>query len=108
MNDDNSDGKTEDELQSLFICDKNGNTYACKQKSPPTQNASTNNVSWHCANPDGMVVDYETGSDMDIGENISLNPQCAGQFARWTLPWGGCGDICAGHGGVLGWGRGSG
>ncbi|XP_040099078.1 microtubule-associated tumor suppressor 1 isoform X2 [Oryx dammah] len=76
MNDDNSDGKTEDELQSLFICDKNGNTYACNQKSPPTQNASTNNVSWHCANPDGMVVDYETGSDVDIGENISLNPQC--------------------------------
>ncbi|MXQ84245.1 hypothetical protein E5288_WYG014139 [Bos mutus] len=76
MNDDNSDGKTEDELQSLFICDKNGNTYGCKQKSPPTQNASTNNVSWHCANPDGMVVDYETGSDVDIGENISLNPQC--------------------------------
>ncbi|XP_070637697.1 microtubule-associated tumor suppressor 1 isoform X6 [Bos indicus] len=76
MNDDNSDGKTEDELQSLFICDKNGNTYGCKQKSPPTQNASTNNVSWHCANPDGMVVDYETGSDVDIGKNISLNPQC--------------------------------
>ncbi|XP_055272467.1 microtubule-associated tumor suppressor 1 isoform X3 [Moschus berezovskii] len=76
MNDDNSDGKTEDELQSLFICDKNGNTYACNQKSPPTQNSSANNVSWHCANPDGMVVDYETGSDVDISENISLNPQC--------------------------------
>ena len=42
MNDDNSDGKTEDELQSLFICDKNGNTYACKQKSPPTQNLNSN------------------------------------------------------------------
>ncbi|KAM9670766.1 microtubule-associated tumor suppressor 1 isoform 1-T1 [Dama dama] len=76
MNDDNSDGKTEDELQSLFICDKNGNTYACNQKSPPTQNASTNNVSWYLANPDGMVVDYETGSDVDIGEKISLTPQC--------------------------------
>ncbi|XP_065757550.1 microtubule-associated tumor suppressor 1 isoform X1 [Muntiacus reevesi] len=76
MNDDNSDGKTEDELQSLFICDKNGNTYAYNQKSPPTQNASTNNASWHLANPDGMLVDYETGSDVDIGEKISLTPQC--------------------------------
>ncbi|XP_027818283.2 microtubule-associated tumor suppressor 1 isoform X3 [Ovis aries] len=76
MNDDNSDGKTEDELQSLFICDKNGNTYARNRKPPPTQNAATNNVSWHCADPDGMVGDYETGSDVDIGENISLNPQC--------------------------------
>lgn len=76
MNDDNSDGKTEDELQSLFICDKNGNTYARNRKPPPTQNAATNNVSWHCADPDGLVGDYETGSDVDIGENISLNPQC--------------------------------
>ncbi|KAB0347519.1 hypothetical protein FD754_012376 [Muntiacus muntjak] len=76
MNDDNSDGKTEDELQSLFICDKNGNTYAYNQKSPPTQNTSTNNVSWHLANPDGMLVDYETDSDVDIGEKISLTPQC--------------------------------
>ncbi|XP_052517255.1 microtubule-associated tumor suppressor 1 isoform X2 [Budorcas taxicolor] len=76
MNDGNSDGKTEDELQSLFICDRNGNTYARNRKPPPTQNAATNNVSWHCADPDGTVGDYETGSDVDIGENISLNPQC--------------------------------
>lgn len=47
MNDDNSDGKTENELQSLFICDKNGNTYTHNRKPPPTQNAATNNVSWH-------------------------------------------------------------
>ena len=84
MNDDNSDGKAEDELQSLFICDKNGNTYACNQKSPPTQNASTSNVSWHLASPDGMVVDYETGSDVDIGEKISLTPQCVGAHDHQT------------------------
>ncbi|XP_065755856.1 microtubule-associated tumor suppressor 1 isoform X2 [Phocoena phocoena] len=76
MNDDNSDDKTEDELQSLFISDKNGNTYAYNQKSPRTQNSSTNNVSWNSANPDDMVVDYETNSAVAFGENISLNPQC--------------------------------
>ncbi|XP_036694375.1 microtubule-associated tumor suppressor 1 isoform X3 [Balaenoptera musculus] len=76
MNDDNSDDKTEEELQSLFISDKNGNTYAYNQKSPCTQNSSTNNVSWNSANPDDMVVDYETNSAVVIGENISLNPQC--------------------------------
>ncbi|XP_026978486.1 microtubule-associated tumor suppressor 1 isoform X1 [Sagmatias obliquidens] len=76
MNDDNSDDKTEDELQSLFISDKNGNTYAYNQKSPCTQNSSTNNVSWNSANPDDMVVDYETNSAVAFGENISLNPRC--------------------------------
>uniref|UniRef100_A0A8D0P3A0 Microtubule-associated tumor suppressor 1 n=1 Tax=Sus scrofa TaxID=9823 RepID=A0A8D0P3A0_PIG len=75
MNDDYSDDKTEDKLQSLYIGDGNGNTYAYKQKSPPTQNSSTNNVSWNSANPDDMVVDYETSSAVDIGETISLNPQ---------------------------------
>uniref|UniRef100_A0A4X1TXU5 Microtubule-associated tumor suppressor 1 n=1 Tax=Sus scrofa TaxID=9823 RepID=A0A4X1TXU5_PIG len=75
MNDDNSDDKTEDKLQSLYIGDGNGNTYAYNQKSPPTQNSSTNNVSWNSANPDDMVVDYETSSAVDIGETISLNPQ---------------------------------
>ncbi|XP_054936963.1 microtubule-associated tumor suppressor 1 isoform X1 [Physeter macrocephalus] len=76
MNDDNSDDKTEDELQSLFISDENGSTYAYNQKSPCTQNSSTNNVSWNSANPDDMVVDYETNSAVVFGENISLNPQC--------------------------------
>ncbi|XP_058381054.1 microtubule-associated tumor suppressor 1 isoform X1 [Diceros bicornis minor] len=76
MNDGNSDDKTEDELQSLFISDKNGNTYAYNQKSPPTQNSSTNNMNWNSANPDDMVVDYETNVAVDIGENVSLNPRC--------------------------------
>ncbi|XP_028382447.1 microtubule-associated tumor suppressor 1 isoform X1 [Phyllostomus discolor] len=72
MNDYCSKDKTEDELHTLFISDKNGNTYAYNQKSPPTQNCSTN--SWNSANPDDMVVDYTTDSAVDIGENISLNP----------------------------------
>ncbi|XP_027454554.2 microtubule-associated tumor suppressor 1 isoform X1 [Zalophus californianus] len=76
MNDDNSDDKTEDELQSLFISDKNGNTYAYNQKSPHTQNSSTNNVNWNSAKPDEMVVDYETNSAVDIDENLALTPQC--------------------------------
>ncbi|XP_066878462.1 microtubule-associated tumor suppressor 1 isoform X6 [Kogia breviceps] len=76
MNDDNTDDKTEDELQSLFISDKNGSAYAYNQKSPCTQNSSTNNVSWNSANPDDMVVDYETNSAVVFGESISLNPQC--------------------------------
>ncbi|XP_057159494.1 microtubule-associated tumor suppressor 1 isoform X4 [Ursus arctos] len=76
MNDDNSDEKTEDELQSLFISDKNGNTYVYSQKSPHTQNSSTNNVNWNSAKPDDMVVDYETSSAVDIDENLALTPQC--------------------------------
>lgn len=72
MNDYCSEDKTEDELHTLFISDKNGNTYAYNQKSPPTQNCSTN--SWNSANPDDMVVDYTTDPAVDIGENISLNP----------------------------------
>ncbi|XP_019520322.1 PREDICTED: microtubule-associated tumor suppressor 1 isoform X1 [Hipposideros armiger] len=76
MNDDNSDDKTEDKVQSLFISDKNGNTHAYNKKSPPTQNSSTDNVNWNPANPeDDMVVDYETNSAVDIVENISLNPE---------------------------------
>uniref|UniRef100_A0A8C9DUM7 Microtubule associated scaffold protein 1 n=1 Tax=Prolemur simus TaxID=1328070 RepID=A0A8C9DUM7_PROSS len=75
MNDDNADDKTEDELPSLLISDKNGNTYACNQNSPPAQNASTGNVNWNSANPDDMVVEYETDPAVDSGENISLNHQ---------------------------------
>ncbi|XP_021549786.1 microtubule-associated tumor suppressor 1 isoform X3 [Neomonachus schauinslandi] len=76
MNDDNSDEKTEDELQSLFISDKNGKTYAYNQKSPHTQNSSTNNVNWNSAKPDEMVVDYETNSAGDIDENLASIPRC--------------------------------
>nr|XP_045735681.1 microtubule-associated tumor suppressor 1 isoform X1 [Mirounga angustirostris] len=76
MNDDNSDEKTEDELQSLFISDKNGKTYAYNQKSPHTQNSSTNNVNWNSAKPDEMVVDYETNSAGDIDENLASTPRC--------------------------------
>ncbi|XP_019659974.1 microtubule-associated tumor suppressor 1 isoform X2 [Ailuropoda melanoleuca] len=76
MNDDNSDEKTEDELQSLFISDKNGYTYVRSQKSPHTQNSSTNSVNWNSAKPDDMVVDYETSSAVDIDENLALTPQC--------------------------------
>ncbi|XP_053516005.1 microtubule-associated tumor suppressor 1 isoform X2 [Artibeus jamaicensis] len=72
MNDYHSEGQTEDELHTLFISDKNGNTYAYNQKSPPTQNCLTSG--WNSANPDDMVVDYTTDSAVDIGENISLNP----------------------------------
>ncbi|KAL2761866.1 microtubule-associated tumor suppressor 1 isoform 1 [Daubentonia madagascariensis] len=75
MNDDNSGDKTEDELPSLFISDKNGNTYTYNQKSPPAQNSSTSNVNWNSANPDDMVVDYETDPAVDSGQNISLNHQ---------------------------------
>ncbi|XP_047572206.1 microtubule-associated tumor suppressor 1 isoform X3 [Lutra lutra] len=74
MNDDNSDEKTEDELQSLFISDKNENTYAYNQKSH-IQNSSTNKVNWNPAKPDDMVVDYETNSAVDI-ESLALTPQC--------------------------------
>ncbi|KAF3825544.1 hypothetical protein GH733_005526 [Mirounga leonina] len=76
MNDDNSDEKTEDEQQSLFISDKNGKTYAYNQKSPHTQNSSTNNVNWNSAKPDEMVVDYETNSAGDIDENLASTPRC--------------------------------
>ncbi|XP_045844007.1 microtubule-associated tumor suppressor 1 isoform X2 [Meles meles] len=75
MNDDNSDEKTEDELQSLFISDKNENTYAYKQKSH-TQNSSTKKVNWNPAKPDDMVVDYETNSAVDIDESLALTSQC--------------------------------
>ncbi|XP_032700838.1 microtubule-associated tumor suppressor 1 isoform X2 [Lontra canadensis] len=75
MNDDNSDEKTEDELQSLLISDKNENTYAYNQKSH-IQNSSTNKVNWNPAKPDDMVVDYETSSAVDIDESLALTPQC--------------------------------
>ncbi|KAG8512554.1 Microtubule-associated tumor suppressor 1, partial [Galemys pyrenaicus] len=76
MNDDNSNDKTGDELQSLFVSDKNGNTYAYNQKSPLTQNSYTNTMNWNSDNADEMVVDYESNSAVDIGQNISLKPQC--------------------------------
>lgn len=82
MNDDNSDDKTEDKLQSLLISDKNGNAYTYNQKSSPTQNSLPNNVNWNSASPDDMVVDYETNSATDIGENISLNPECVDVHAH--------------------------
>nr|XP_025840315.1 microtubule-associated tumor suppressor 1 isoform X1 [Vulpes vulpes]XP_025840316.1 microtubule-associated tumor suppressor 1 isoform X1 [Vulpes vulpes] len=76
MNDDNSDEKTEDELHSLFMSDKNGNTYAFNPKSPHTQNSSASNVNWNSAKPDDMVVDYETNSAVDIDKNVALTPPC--------------------------------
>lgn len=75
MNDENSDDKTEDQPQSLFISDKNENTHTHHNTSAPTQN-SPDDVSWNSAVPDDdMVVDYETSSAMDIAETISLNPE---------------------------------
>ncbi|XP_019322270.2 microtubule-associated tumor suppressor 1 isoform X5 [Panthera pardus] len=76
MNDDNSDEKTEDERLSLLLSGKNGNTCAYNQNSPHTQNSSAVSVSWNSANPDDMVVDYETSSAVDIDENNTLTPQC--------------------------------
>ncbi|KAM6149832.1 microtubule-associated tumor suppressor 1 isoform 2-T2 [Erethizon dorsatum] len=76
MNDDNLDYKTDDESHSLFISDKNGNTYAYNQTSPSTQNSSTSHVNWSSANPDDMVIDYEMDPAVDRHESISLNPQC--------------------------------
>ncbi|XP_006893627.1 PREDICTED: microtubule-associated tumor suppressor 1 [Elephantulus edwardii] len=75
MNDDNSDGKTEKELQSLFITDKNANTYQHSPKSHPPQNSSASHMNWNSDNTDDMVVDCETSPTMHTGENISLN-QC--------------------------------
>ncbi|XP_013364056.1 PREDICTED: microtubule-associated tumor suppressor 1 isoform X4 [Chinchilla lanigera] len=76
MNDDNLDDKTEDESHSLFISDKNGNTYAYNQTSPSTQNFSTSHVNWSSTDPDNMVIDYEVDLAVDSDESISLNPQC--------------------------------
>uniref|UniRef100_A0A8D2CYH3 Microtubule associated scaffold protein 1 n=1 Tax=Sciurus vulgaris TaxID=55149 RepID=A0A8D2CYH3_SCIVU len=76
MNDDNLHDKTEDELHSLFISDKNGNRYAYNQKSPYTQNSSTSHVNWNSANPEDMVVDYEMDPSVDSDESIFSNYQC--------------------------------
>ncbi|XP_008570605.1 PREDICTED: microtubule-associated tumor suppressor 1 [Galeopterus variegatus] len=73
---DNSDEKTKDELQSLFIHDKHGDTYVFNEKSPPTQNSSSGSVNWDSANQDDMVVDYEVDPAVDSGKSISLNHQC--------------------------------
>ncbi|XP_050657896.1 microtubule-associated tumor suppressor 1 isoform X2 [Macaca thibetana thibetana] len=75
MTDDNSDGKIEDESQTFFTSDEDGNTHAYNPKSPPTQNSSASSVDWNSANPDDMVVDYETDPALVIGENISLSLQ---------------------------------
>ncbi|XP_007959935.3 microtubule-associated tumor suppressor 1 isoform X3 [Chlorocebus sabaeus] len=75
MTDDNSDGKIEGELQTFFISDEDGNTHAYNPKSPPTQNSSASSVDWNSANPDDMVVDYETDPAVVTGENISLSLQ---------------------------------
>ncbi|XP_057361093.1 microtubule-associated tumor suppressor 1 isoform X3 [Manis pentadactyla] len=74
MNDDNSDDKTEDELQPLFISDKDGHTHAYDQRSP--RNSPADSGPWLPATPDDMVVDYETNPPVDTGESISLNLQC--------------------------------
>ncbi|XP_060039464.1 microtubule-associated tumor suppressor 1 isoform X2 [Erinaceus europaeus] len=75
MNDGNSDDETEHELQSFFISGQNGNAYTHSKKSF-TQNSSTSNVNWNSANPDDMVVDYESGTTVDIGVHIPIIPQC--------------------------------
>nr|XP_007959935.2 microtubule-associated tumor suppressor 1 isoform X3 [Chlorocebus sabaeus]XP_007959936.2 microtubule-associated tumor suppressor 1 isoform X3 [Chlorocebus sabaeus] len=75
MTDDNSDGKIEGELQTFFISDEDGNTHAYNPKSSPTQNSSASSVDWNSANPDDMVVDYETDPAVVTGENISLSLQ---------------------------------
>ncbi|EHA98839.1 Mitochondrial tumor suppressor 1-like protein [Heterocephalus glaber] len=75
MNDDNLGDKTEDELHSFFVSDKNGNTYTYNQVSPSTQN-STSHVNWSSGNPDDMVIDYEMDPAVDSDESISLSPQC--------------------------------
>ncbi|XP_053434240.1 microtubule-associated tumor suppressor 1 isoform X2 [Nycticebus coucang] len=75
MNDDNSGDKTEDELQSLFISDTDGNTYTYNPKSPPAQNPSTSDVNWSSANSEDMVVGYKTDPAGNNGENISLSHQ---------------------------------
>ncbi|XP_065375006.1 microtubule-associated tumor suppressor 1 isoform X6 [Macaca fascicularis] len=75
MTDDNSDGKIEDESQTFFTSDEDGNTHAYNPRSPPTQNSSASSVDWNSANPDDMVVDYETDPAVVTGENISLSLQ---------------------------------
>uniref|UniRef100_U3FDH3 Microtubule-associated tumor suppressor 1 isoform 1 n=1 Tax=Callithrix jacchus TaxID=9483 RepID=U3FDH3_CALJA len=80
MNDDNLDDKTEDELQTFFTSDKDGNTHGYNPKSPPTQNSSVSSVNWNSVHPDDMVVDYKTDPSVVTGENISLSPQCIEVF----------------------------
>ncbi|KAM5264588.1 microtubule-associated tumor suppressor 1 isoform 2-T2 [Ctenodactylus gundi] len=73
---DNSDGKTEDELHSFFISDKSGNAYARNPESPSTQSSSTFLVNWSSANLGDMVVDYEMVPAVDSDERISADHQC--------------------------------
>ncbi|XP_048186520.1 microtubule-associated tumor suppressor 1 isoform X2 [Perognathus longimembris pacificus] len=75
MNDENSDEKTEDESPTLFIGKRNGNMYACNQKPPYPQSCSSGHVSWHSANLDDMVVDYEMDPAVDNDGSAFLNHQ---------------------------------
>ncbi|XP_075412892.1 microtubule-associated tumor suppressor 1 isoform X5 [Tenrec ecaudatus] len=77
MSDGHSDGKTENELRSVVISDRNGNAYPYNQKLSPEQNSSSNNVSRDSTSLEDMVVDYETNPASDGGENIPLHPACA-------------------------------
>lgn len=72
MNDDNSD-RTEDEPHYVFICDKNSNPSKCFKTS--LQCSSVSHGDWDSANPDDMVVDYETDPAMDSSESVSLSRQ---------------------------------
>ncbi|XP_023072390.1 microtubule-associated tumor suppressor 1 isoform X2 [Piliocolobus tephrosceles] len=86
MTDDNSDGKIEDELQTFFTSDEDGNTHAYNPKSPSTQNSPASSVDWNSANPDDMVVDYETDPAVVTGENISLSLQGVEVFDHEKSP----------------------
>lgn len=70
MNDDNSD-RTEDEPHYVFICDKNSNPSECFKTA--LQCSSVSHGGWNSANPDDMVVDYETDPAMDSSESVSLS-----------------------------------
>lgn len=85
MNEFSSGDEPEDDLQSLFVGDKNGNTYAYHPKRPPPQSCSAG--CWHSANPDDMVVDYEANAAADVGENMALNPcQCGEELDHQKAP----------------------
>ncbi|XP_023616960.1 microtubule-associated tumor suppressor 1 isoform X2 [Myotis lucifugus] len=84
MNEFSSGDKPEDDLQPLFVSDKNGNTYAYRPKPPPPQSCSAG--CWHSANPDDMVVDYEANAAADGGENMALTPQCVEELDHQKAP----------------------
>ncbi|XP_070264382.1 LOW QUALITY PROTEIN: microtubule-associated tumor suppressor 1 [Myotis yumanensis] len=84
MNEFSSGDKPEDDLQPLFVSDKNGNTYAYHPKPAPPQSCSAG--CWHSANPDDMVMDYEANAAADGGENMALNPQCVEELDHQKAP----------------------